>query len=151
MNELDSIIKAMAAKNHSSLMAESKPAPAPAQPAKAAARYSPRTYTTGPSLPRNGRVYDEGVPPKVFPSERMGLINATRDRPIPKREAFNMFSFSDEDLDFAFSIKVKRGWDFPQWLEVIGFPPDLHPKLDGATYSYAEKAFLKLKQEAHRQ
>ncbi len=145
MNELNDILKALASKNHSGLV-EEKPKPAP--PSRPT--YEPKTYTTGSFETGGSTGYNPSNPPKVFPSERMGHINSSSSRPVPKRQPFNMFSMSDDDLDFAFSVKVKRGWDFPTWLEVIGFPPDLHPKLDGASYSYAEKAYLKLKQEAHR-
>lgn len=146
MNALDDIISGLAIKGHASLIEVEKPK----KEASAKPSYNPRDYATGPSIDApNGRAYNEHRPPKVWPSERMGAISSPSSKAIPKRAPFNMFSFSDEDIDFAFSVKVKRGWTFEQWLEVIGFPPDLHPKLDGATYSYAERAFLKLKREAH--
>lgn len=150
MNELDSIIKSLAAKNHSDLLEGSKKKPDPPEreaPVERTRRTEVRTYDTG----TYSGAYNPNNPPKVFPSERMGYINHTSaSTPIPKRHAFSMFSLSDEHLEEMFNMPIKRSWDFQQWLEVIGFPSDLHPKLDGATYSYAERAFLKLKKAAHQ-
>ena len=140
MNELDSIINSLSAKHHSSLTIDEPVKPKPRyQPEE---REAPRVYTTGS--------YSSATPPKVFPSERMGYINSSSNQPLPKRQPFNMFIFSDSDLDWMLNTPVKREWSFETWLEVIGWPSDLHPKHDGASYAYAAKAFIRLKQAAHR-
>ena len=69
---------------------------------------------------------------------------------VPKRAAIQMFSFPDDELKEMLATPARRGWEFKDWLEVIGLPRDLHPKLDGVMYSYCARAFLDRKKEAHQ-
>jgi hypothetical protein len=125
------------AQKYSGLSIEKKPEPAP-------------VVTTQPvRLPRDTSI----VPaPRIWPSERMGagLMDSSTVAPVPKRGAVMMFTFPDDELAEMLATPARRGWEFKDWLEVIGLPRDLHPKLDGVMYSYCARAFLDRKKEAHQ-
>ncbi len=146
MSELDNIIDALASQRLSGLSIDEELKPRPKPTAAPSRPYQ----APKPMVDTSGRSYSSSTPPRVGPMDRMGFVNPRRNDPLPKRQAFQMFSLSDDELTYLFNLPIKRNTDFSAWLETIGFPPDLHPKHDGATFSYAENAFLKLKQEAHR-
>jgi hypothetical protein len=88
--------------------------------------------------------------PKLFPSDRMALRSFSSSVIAPKRPAVLMSTYSDRDLEWMLGTPSKRGWEFKDWLEVIGLPIDLHEKHDGLMYTYAARAFLDRKAESHR-
>lgn len=136
MNGLDDILNAIGAKHISGLSMEPEKKATPP-----AATYQRPAYQ--PSA--------ESGAPKIFPSDRFMLRSKRDDGARPARPPVMMSTYSEDDLEWMFNIKVKRGWEFTDWLEVIGLPKDLHEKHDAGIYGYAARAFLRLKQAAHRQ
>jgi hypothetical protein len=120
---------------------------------EAPARPAPREYSNGSSSEgarRSTYVPNESNAPKIWPSERMELRDTGSVVALPKRTPVQIFSFSDEEIEWMFNTPVKRGWEFKDWLEIIGLPRDLHEKHDGVTYTYAARAYLNRKKEAHQ-
>ena len=91
--------------------------------------------------------YSSGT--KIWPSEKFDLKTTASAVFVPRRPPVMISTYSDDDLEWMFSTPVKRGWEFKDWLEVIGLPTDLHDKHDGAMYQYAARAYLNRKREAH--
>ena len=144
MSTIKDIADALGAKFHDGLMDEHKPkAPAPA---------APREYSTGA---RSSEVYRPAPTtsggPKIFPSDRMALRDGKPAATVrPRRAAVLISTFTDADLEWMLATPAKRGWQFADWLEVIGLPRDLHEQHDAGIYGYAARAFLKHKQAAHQ-
>ena len=138
MNGIDDIINALGAKHISGLTIE---------PERKAAPPAPEPHQTSrPSYPPSTGV---GAP-KIFPSDRMLLRSKRDDGSKPSRPAISLLNFSDEEMEQMLATPVRRGWEFSDWLEVIGLPRDLHEKHDTPIYGYAARAFVRLKQDAHR-
>ena len=143
MNDMDAIANILAAKGVDQMLGKKKEEPKIEAPE--------RSFDT-----RRTRI-DYGMPapmpsgaPKIWPSERMQLRTTASQIIMPKRPPVLIAEYSDDDLEWMLSTPVKRHWEFKDWLEVIGLPPDLHEKWDGAMYQYAARAYLKLKQRAHQ-
>lgn len=86
---------------------------------------------------------------KIWPSEKFDLRTTASRVMNPRRPPVMMAIYSDDELEWMFSTPCKRGWEFKDWLEVIGLPTDLKEGYDGAMYQYAARAFLNRKKEAH--
>jgi hypothetical protein len=140
MSTVSDITKALAAKYGSNLLGVEKKEPV---------KVAPRVYHE-PEYEYTGPVVSNVGAPKLFPSDRMALRSTSSKVIMPRRPPIQMFDYTDDELEWMFSTPVKRDWNFETWLEVIGLPTDLHEKHDGATYSYAARAFLSNKQKAHR-
>jgi hypothetical protein len=144
MADMDDITDALAQKYSGFDLDEGKKKEAPARPA-------PREYGNGGSERRTSTyVPREMSTIKIWPSEKMELRHSSSSVSLPKRPPVQMFTYSDEELEWMLNTPVKRGWEFKDWLEVIGLPTDLHEKHDGATYTYAARAYLNRKKEAHQ-
>jgi hypothetical protein len=145
MNDMDDITKALAQQYNKgiSLKPDEEKKPEPAREVERVSYSRPAS-----SAPRSGISYESGV--KIWPSEKFDLKTTGSDIIMPKRPPINMLSYSDEDLEWMFSTPVKRGWEFKDWLEVIGLPTDLNAKHDGAAYQYAARAYLNRKKESHQ-
>lgn len=133
MKDITSYTKNLAAKYGGDVLGKKEvPAPAPEKPKV--------SYQPAPKV---------GNAPRIWPSEMMEL-RSWKNNQRPARRAVNLFDFSDAELEEMFATPVRRGWEFSDWLEVIGLPPDLHKDHDGAAYSYAARAYLERKKEAHQ-
>lgn len=87
--------------------------------------------------------------PRIWPSEKFDLRDH-RNGKKPTRKPVTIDMIDKADLEECFKTPCRRGWEFPDWLEVIGLPPDLHEEHDGVLYRYAARAYLDRKSEAHR-
>jgi hypothetical protein len=140
MSTMKDITKALASK-YSGVSIEKK---------KEEPKFEPREYSTGSSYEPPTRSYSGYGETRIWPSERMELRDTKSSFMPPKRPPVLISIYADDELEWMFSTPAKRGWEFSDWLEVIGLPRDLHEKLDGAMYQYAARSFLNRKREAHQ-
>lgn len=119
---------------------------------KPAERQAPREWDNGGYTPAasSASFPSQDTQQRLWPSERI-ILGAPKGKPAPKRPPVMMATFTDEELEQMLGTPAKRSWDFEVWLEVIGLPKDLHEKLDAPLFQYASRAYLKRKQEAHKQ
>jgi hypothetical protein len=155
MSDLDDIMGSLAKKFSGNMLddeTKKKEVVPPARTTDSFARSSPREYSSysgsSTSSGNYGGSYANG--PKIFPSERMALRSPGSDIIMPKRPRYLISTLPEDELMFMISTPCKRHWEFRDWLEVAGFPVDLHEKYDYTSYPTIARAFLKRKEECHR-
>ena len=140
---MDDIIKQLARQRAAMEIAnvERKPEP-PARPA-----YEPREYGVYDSRRTsfgNGYLGAERLGPMTRITESI-----PRSKPIPNREPDTVENYLPADLSFMLSTPVKRSYHFSLWLEIAGFPTDLHEKHD-PIFGMVFDAYMAGKKEAYK-